>query len=332
MYDYTNRNLVKMTLKLNQMNCNNFNPFSAKPMFGANIVGVFILAAISLALTLNYFFSIAKMYRGIRQKYIEKEKELKNRNLKLSLRKIKTKNQKYISKMTKAIKKEDHFGELSLKQAEKLAENTAMKTRWEDLRYSEKAKLFSYWSIIILISNILQMTGAVMCLYRDYVGLSSLQLFVGLGTFFCWVSVTKYIEHSPSISFFSRTIQHAGPNIVRHAINMLPFWIGFAMLGLSVFWASFRFRDPSIAFFSLFCIMNGDEISNTFQEVMQFDMVFGAIFVFCWVVFSMSVMMNLFMIIVGDSFEAIQETHKFNWLTDVGIPLSNLINFVGACH
>ena len=66
MYDYTNRNLVKMTLKLNQMNCNNFNPFSAKPMFGANIVVVFILAAISLALTLNYFFSIAKMYRGIR--------------------------------------------------------------------------------------------------------------------------------------------------------------------------------------------------------------------------------------------------------------------------
>jgi hypothetical protein len=113
---------------------------------------------------------------------------------------------------------------------------------------------------------------------------------------------------------------------------MLPFWIGFGMLGLSVFWASFRFRDPSIAFFSLFCIMNGDEISNTFQEVMQFDMVFGGIFMFCWVVFSMSVMMNLFMIIVGDSFEAIQETHKFNWLTDVGIPLSNLINFVGACH
>lgn len=50
---------------------------------------------------------------------------------------------------------------------------------------------------------------------------------------------------------------------------------------------------------------------------MQFDMLFGSLFMFCWVVFSMSVMMNLFMIIVGDSFEAIQDTHKYNWITDV---------------
>jgi hypothetical protein len=52
---------------------------------------------------------------------------------------------------------------------------------------------------------------------------------------------------------------------------------------------------------------------------MQFDMMFGGIFMFCWVVFSMSVMMNLFMIIIGDSFEAIQDTHKFNWITDVRV-------------
>ena len=96
---------------------------------------------------------------------------------------------------------------------------------------------------------------------------------------------------------------------------MLPFFIGFGMLGLAVFWPTFRFRDPSIAYFSLFCIMLGDEISNTFQEVMQFDTMFGALFMFAWVFFSMSVMMNLFMIIVGDSFEVVQETHKFNWLT-----------------
>lgn len=214
------------------------------------------------------------------------------------------------------IRKQDIFGELSKDQAESLALKTAKKTRWEDLRYSEKAKLFSYWSIIIMISNIFQITGALMCFYRDIVPLGSVQIFVGIGTFLCWVSITKYIEHSSNISFFSRTIQHAGPNIIRHAINMLPFFIGFGMLGMAIFWPTFRFRDPSIAYFSLFCIMLGDEISNTFQEVMQFDMIFGSLFMFAWVFFSMSVMMNLFMIIVGDSFEVIQEQHKFTWLTD----------------
>ena len=103
-----------------------------------------------------------------------------------------------------------------------------------------------------------------MCLNRDYVPLGSLELFVGIGTFLCWVSVTKYIEHSATISVFSRTIQHAGPNVIRHAINMLPFFIGFGMLGLAVFWPTYRFREPHVAFFSLFSIMLGDEISNTF--------------------------------------------------------------------
>jgi hypothetical protein len=37
---------------------------------------------------------------------------------------------------------------------------------------------------------------------------------------------------------------------------------------------------------------------------------------FCWVLLAMSILMNLFIIIVGDSFEMVQETHKFNWLTD----------------
>lgn len=156
-----------------------------------------------------------------------------------------------------------------------------------------------------------------MCLFRDPVPFATLTIFVGIGCFLCWVSITKYIEHSPHLSFFSRTIQHAGPNIVRHAINMLPFFVGFAMLGLAVFWPTFRFREPSIALFSLFCIMLGDEISNTFSEVMQFDSLFGALYMFAWVFFSMSVMMNIFMILVGDSFDVVQETHKFNWLTDV---------------
>jgi len=76
--------------------------------------------------------------------------------------------------MSEVIKKQDIFDELSKDQAESLAEKTAMKTRWEDLRYSEKAKLFSYWSIVIAISNIFQMTGALMCLVRDYIPLGSL--------------------------------------------------------------------------------------------------------------------------------------------------------------
>jgi hypothetical protein len=84
-------------------------------MFGVNILAVFSLALISLVLTLNYFYSITKMYKNIRQKYIQNEEQLRNKaeEKMLSLRKIKTKNERFISKMSEVIKKQDIFGELT---------------------------------------------------------------------------------------------------------------------------------------------------------------------------------------------------------------------------
>lgn len=124
----------------------------------------------------------------------------------------------------------------------------------------------------------------------------------------------KYFEHAPEYSFFSRTVAHAGPDVFRNLVNVIPFFIGFAMLGLSIFWQGYRFRDPSIAFFSLFCIMLGDEISNTFNETMQINYLFGGIFMFAFVFFSMQVMMNIFLIIIGDSYSIVKDTHKYDWL------------------
>jgi hypothetical protein len=53
---------------------------------------------------------------------------------------------------------------------------------------------------------------------------------------------------------------------MRHAINMMPFVIGFGMLGMAVFWPTYRFRSPAVTYFTLFSVMLGDEISNVFNE------------------------------------------------------------------
>lgn len=153
-----------------------------------------------------------------------------------------------------------------------------------------------------------------MFIARDVIPLEDQTIFVGLGTFFCWITLMKYFEHSPEYSFFTRTVSHAGPDVIRNLVNVLPFFVGFAMLGMSIFWQGYRFRDPSIAFFSLFCIMLGDEISNTFNEIMQIDYLFGGLYMFTFVFFSMQVMMNIFLIIIGDSYSIVKDTHKYDWL------------------
>lgn len=97
-FDYTNRGIIKLTLNLEQMNCGYVSEFIDNPSTGINALIVFALAFISLVLAINYFFAIARMYRKIRERYIEKEKELRTRaeSHQISFKKIALKNQKYI--------------------------------------------------------------------------------------------------------------------------------------------------------------------------------------------------------------------------------------------
>jgi Tfp pilus assembly protein PilO len=83
------------------MNCGYVSEFTENPATGINALIVFALAIFSLVLAVNYFFAIARMYRQIRERYIEKEREMRSRaeSYQISFKKIGHKNQKYIQKL-----------------------------------------------------------------------------------------------------------------------------------------------------------------------------------------------------------------------------------------
>ena len=76
-FDYTNRGIIKLTLNLEQLNCGQVSEFDDNPASGIMAIIVALLAITSLILSVKYFFSISKMYKDIREKYIEKEEEFR---------------------------------------------------------------------------------------------------------------------------------------------------------------------------------------------------------------------------------------------------------------
>ena len=65
-----------------------------------------------------------------------------------------------------------------------------------------------------------------------------------------------------------RTIEYAVPVLIRAIIGILPFFIGYAILGQCLFWEiEFRFGSFSYAFFSLFAMMNGDNLIPIHNDV-----------------------------------------------------------------
>lgn len=141
------------------------------------------------------------------------------------------------------------------------------KLKWQDLSLKDKALLFNNWSLVILLSNTLQIFGTILYILRYFVPLFYSEFFIGFGCMLCWVSLTRYLEHTKEFSFLSRTISYAFPDVMRHLINVLPYYIGFGLLGVSIFWMSYRFRYPNVAIFNLFALSVGDEISNTFNDI-----------------------------------------------------------------
>lgn len=83
---------------------------------------------------------------------------------------------------------------------------------------------------------------------------------IGFGCLLTWISLTKYLENSPSYTFINRTMKVSMPVILRAMIGVFPFFMGFAFLGLCLFWESEKFSSPSYSMFTLFAMMNGDSL------------------------------------------------------------------------
>jgi hypothetical protein len=76
------------------------------------------------------------------------------------------------------------------------------------------------------------------------------------------------------------------PIVVRAMVGILPFFIGFTFLGLCLFWEVRQFSSPGEAMFTLFSVMNGDQISDVYAQVTFSHLMIGSIYMYSFVFIS----------------------------------------------
>ena len=88
---------------------------------------------------------------------------------------------------------------------------------------------------------------------------------IGIGCGLNWISVTRYFTYNRQYSLITRTLYKAVPINIKIMVGILPIFIGYSLMIMSLFWAYrshiSNFTDAS---YMLFCMMNGDSILNTF--------------------------------------------------------------------
>eukprot|EP00349_Pseudokeronopsis_sp_Brazil_P011724 CAMPEP_0202979828 /NCGR_PEP_ID=MMETSP1396-20130829/85879_1 /ASSEMBLY_ACC=CAM_ASM_000872 /TAXON_ID= /ORGANISM="Pseudokeronopsis sp., Strain Brazil" /LENGTH=189 /DNA_ID=CAMNT_0049719443 /DNA_START=707 /DNA_END=1276 /DNA_ORIENTATION=- len=146
---------------------------------------------------------------------------------------------------------------------------------WEDLTFSDKMKLFNYWSVVTLFANILQIFGALFYLINLFIRFVYSDYFVGLGCLLAWVTLSQYLEFSPKYSFISKTLGQALPNVLRTVMGAIPIFFGLSLLGQSIFYQTFRFQNFGFAGMSLFALMNGDAVQATYRDLTSLQVLFS---------------------------------------------------------
>ena len=95
------------------------------------------------------------------------------------------------------------------------------------------------------------------------------EVFLGLGCFMAWIHVAKYLEYTNNMYLLSNTLKYGFPNIVKFIMGLLPIFMAYIYLGRCLFWKYQKFESNNDAFLTLFSIITGDIIAETFMDVID---------------------------------------------------------------
>ena len=88
-----------------------------------------------------------------------------------------------------------------------------------------------------------------------------------------WINITRYIEYYRESAVFIHTLGRSMPYVWRFLLGVFPLFMGYMFLGLALFWDSKRFTTPSGAMFTLFAVLNGDMVYDTYNDLHLIDFV-----------------------------------------------------------
>lgn len=173
---------------------------------------------------------------------------------------------------------------------------------WESLGLVDKLKFFNFWVVVALLSNLLQIFGAIESLVDEDNALAMHETFVGFGCFFAWVNIVGYLPHnSPSYTIVN-TIKRAGPVLAPYVVGVLPIFMAYAFLGIGLFWSTGYYPSVMYSMMMLFANVNGDTLYTILSATSSVYFLLGQAYYFSFLVFFICCVQNIFLAMINEGF------------------------------
>lgn len=182
-------------------------------------------------------------------------------------------------------------------------------TSWDDVPFEIKRQFFNTWSFVVV-------AGAISAILSSFFGILSLtgsgymnyyHLMLGFAAFSFAISTIRYLEFVPKLHALALTVKIAMSRVFYMVVSVAPIVFAYASFGVVVF-ARFsdRFETFDNCMVTLFALVNGDDIKDTFNQLGQFyawEWV-ARIYVYTFVAFFITTVLNVFIFIIEDAFQA----------------------------
>ena len=171
-----------------------------------------------------------------------------------------------------------------------------------------------------MTGNLCSIFGSLFVIFAEFFPLGYAEIFIGIGAFCTWSSITKYLANTKDFYVIMRTFKEAIPLIAKVWIGILPIYIGVCFLSMCVLW---EFKDSfgsfSAGFYTMFSVQAGDALFDTFHAMTLANFYYAHLFMYVFIFFVISIVQNIFMVIVEDAYISIKYAKNFEWLNS-GVP------------
>jgi hypothetical protein len=239
-----------------------------------------MVAFISLVLSWKYIYDFFTLFNRIKEKHKVGSKRT-HKNIKETLTLIYSKNKVYQDYATMR-RGTITDTELELNEIEAIKEPKIIKSKWDSISGKEKRNLFNWWNIVSIFGNTLQISASILYLANRNQNYNAIKLLFGIGCMITWVNITRYFKYSPTYFVIYKTLERSLPLVIKYMVGILPIYIGCALLGASLFWKSGRFENFGRSLYTLFAIINGDMIFDTYHDLSSIMTFIGQLYVYAF--------------------------------------------------
>ena len=170
------------------------------------------------------------------------------------------------------------------------------------------------WYVLILVSDVLVVLGTIFKIdvqTRQFASIDDFQnscSFLGVGCLLCYCGILRYLGYFKGYNILVLTISHAMPRVVKFLTCATTLYAGYVICGWLVLGPfNEKFRTLSITSETLFSLLNGDDMFNTYQIMRpEGPVLFSQIYLYSFICIFIYVVLSLFISVVMDSYETIK--------------------------